>query len=199
MDGAEVQASALSAPAYPYRHSGAVLVCGFGPTFWEDLERARKLRPGAPIIACNNAASAVKALAIFSQHSTKLGGWAKAQRKFGDDFTVHAPGSIDLLDQHRRRHPYVDYWWPLARGTGTSPWAAQKLGKMMGFEERILVGVPLERGPYADGTFARDFRRKPILKIYRDFIRCDTAWHEGVKAMSGWTMRMFGEPDGHLG
>lgn len=195
MERAGASASALSAPSYPYKHSGSVLVCGFGPTFWADLEQARKLRPEAPVIACNNAASAVKAFAIFSQHSTKLGGWAKAQRKFGGDFTVHAPGAIDLLDQHRRRHPYVDYWWPLARGTGTSPWAATKLAKLMGFEERILVGVPLQRGPYADGTFARDFRVRDILKVYRDYIKRDTDWHEGVFAMSGWPKRFFGKPE----
>lgn len=198
-EGEEAQASSSfrSAPAYPHKRTGTVLVCGFGPTLYGDLARVGKLRPGAPKIAVNNASTALKALAIFSQHydSNKLGVWAKQQHKnFGPECEVHAPGPIDRYDRNKAIYPYVNYFWPQAKGTGTSAWAAAKLARMMGFTEIILCGVPLERGGYADNTFARDFRHPHILKIYRDYIKKDTAWHEGVRSMSGWTKRFFGEP-----
>lgn len=188
---------ALSAPAYPYRKSGTVLVLGFSSHLQDDFARAKALRPDAEIIACNKAAGFTKAFAIFSQHvgPDKLGVWAKWQReKFGDDFEVHGPGWIQRLDAYRQRYPYIDYVWPQAKGTGTSPWAAAKMAKMMGFSEIILCGVSLERGGYADGTLARDFRSDAVLKIYRGYIKKDVDWHAGVKAMSGWPREFFGEP-----
>jgi hypothetical protein len=175
-----------------------VLVCGFGPTLHDDLARARKLRPDAPAIAVNNAASAVKAFALFSLHYRigKLDRWVAAQRKkFGDGFTVHSHGVPGSAEKLREFFPYVDHWWPDAKGTGTSAWAAAKMARQMGFSEIVLCGVPIARGAYADGKFCKDFRHKDVLAIYRDYIRKDKAWHEGVRSMSGWTMRFFGAPE----
>lgn len=186
----------ICVPAYPHRYSGTVLVCGFADTLHDDLGRARKLRPDAPIIAVNNAASAVKAFAVFSLHCRrgKLDVWAKEQRKrFGPDFEVHSHGYKNF-DKLQDAYPYVDYWWPDAKGTGTSAWAAAKMARQMGFSEIILCGVTLERRPYADKTMAKDFRLAEVLKIYRDYIRKDGTWHVGVKAMSGWPRKFFGAP-----
>lgn len=194
--GAQAPAS-FSLPPYPTRHTGTALVCGFAPSLWGDLERARELRPDAKIIAVNRAATAIEAFAVFSLHhgKDKLGIWAQAQReKFNAQAEVHAHGSLDNLEKKRGCYPYVDYWWPDARGTGTSSWAAAKLAALMGFEERILCGVLIERAPYADATFCRDFRRQPVLKLYRDYIKNDTDWHRGVSAMSGWPRKFFGPP-----
>lgn len=182
---------------YPHRHTGTVLICGFARTFHDDLARAQELRPGAPIIAVNEAALHVKAFAIFSLHRKphKLGRWAREQaERFGTDFTVHSSGDPDDHEL-RAANPYVDYWWPEARGKGTSTWSAAKMALLMGFEERILVGMPLERMPYGDGTMARDFRIEKILKIYRDYVRHDIEFHRGIRAMSGWTRHEFGEPE----
>lgn len=185
------------APPYPLRHSGPVLVCGFGPTFHDDFARARALRPGAPVIGVNGAAAAVKLDHLFSLHyeRKKLGRWVEQQKKaFGAGFIVHAPGLPERLAESQVAYPYVDFFWNGIQGVGTSTWSAAKLARFMGFEEIILVGMPLERGPYGDGAFCRDFRRRDVLKLYRDYIRGDTGFHAGVKAMSGWTARFFGEP-----
>lgn len=186
-----------SAPAYPHRHAGAVLICGFAWTLPDDFERARALRPDAPVIVVNGAATFTKALALFSSHHgpNKLGVWAREQReKFGPGCTVHGAAPLNRADEYREKYPYVDHWWPEAKGVGTSVWAARKVAEMMGFEEFILCGSPLERGPYANGSMARDFRHQVVRNIYRRFIKSDTQWHHGVRGMSGFPKKYFGEP-----
>lgn len=184
--------------SYPHRHSGTVLVLGFSSFLPDDFAKARLLRPNAKIIACNKAAGFTKAFAIFSLHvgHEKLGTWAKWQRdRFGPDFEVHARGFPEKMADYKRRYPWIDYVWPEARGTGTSPWAAAKMARCMGFDEIILCGVTLERCGYADGSLARDFRNGDVLKLYRTYIKNDRDWHKGVKAMSGWPARFFGKPE----
>lgn len=188
--------SSASIPAYPYKRSGTCLVCGFAPTLFDDLAEARALRPGASVLAVNRAATAIDAFAVFSLHHgpEKLGRWVTVQRETFGPCEVHGHGLLTDLDKKRAAYPYVDYWWWEARGTGTSAWAAAKLAKLMGFSEVILCGVLLERAPYADGSFCRDFRRSNVLKIYRDYIKGDKNWHAGIYAMSGWPERYLGKP-----
>lgn len=187
-------------PPYPLRHSGPVLVCGNAWCLKDDFERARALRPEAPVIAVNGAAGQVRAEHLYSYHFSHFvrKGWLDRQkRKFGDcHFTVHGPGGRNPKVQAMRKRsaPWVDYWWPAARGGGTSAWCAVKLAGSMGFTEIVLCGAPIEQGVYADGRMARDFNRREILDHYREYIQRDTDWHQGVKSMSGWTGDFFGEP-----
>lgn len=197
---APVQAGAapgLSYPIYPHRHAGPVLVCGFAQTFWDDLKRAQAIYPTAPLIGVNGLSEHIKLFALFSLHvgPNKLGRWAdKQHRRFGPDCTIHAHGDREQLEKRQRLYPYVQHWWPDAAGVGTSTWAAVKMAKMMGFGPIVICGMPLERMPYGDMSFARDFRRRDVTRIYREYVARDTAWHEGVFAMSGWTRKFFGEP-----
>jgi hypothetical protein len=185
-----------SFPAYPQRRSGTCLVCGFAPTLHDDLAAALKLRPGAFIVAVNRAGTAIKADAVFSLHHgpDKLGTWAKVQHEKFGPCEVHAYGGKTDLEKRQRLYPYVEYWWPDAGGVGTSAWGARKMAGYMGFGEVILCGVLLDRAPYADGKFCRDFRNRSVLKIYRQYIRKDTAWHKGAFAMSGWPRKFLGGP-----
>jgi len=193
----EIGASSPSVPAYPSHRSGTVLICGYADTLFDDLARARKLRPDASVIAVNDAAGAVEAFAVFSLHCRrgKLDVWAAAQRKKFGPREVHSHGYRHKYETIHAAYPWVDYWWPAAMGTGTSAWAAAKMAKLMGFDEIILCGVTLERRPYANGRIARDFRHPQVLELYCRYIRNDKAWHEGVKAMSGWPRKFFGEPE----
>jgi hypothetical protein len=186
-----------AAPAYPHRHAGAVLICGFAWTLQEDFTKARALRPDAPVIVVNGAASFTKAIALFSSHHgpKKLGVWARQQREsFGPGCTVHGSAPLARYSEFSEKYPYVDHWWPEAKGVGTSVWAARKMAEMIGFQEFILCGMPLQRGPYSNMTMARDFKHQVVRNIYRNYIRDDTQWHQGVSAMSGWTRKFFGEP-----
>jgi hypothetical protein len=184
-------------PAYPHRHAGPCLVCGNAWTLADDVARARRLRPNALVIAVNKAAGELAADFLFSIHFEKLPRWIPLQAaRFGIGFSIHGVGSREAKKQAQREReaPYVDYWWPDARGAGSSTWSAAKVARLMGFDEIILCGMPLAAGPYADGKLANDFMRAKITDHYRAAVAGDIAWHAGVSAMSGWTREFFGEP-----
>lgn len=198
-DSAGVSAPAV--PSYTVEHSGTVLVCGFGPGFHDDLERARRLRPDAAVIAVNEAVKAVDAFAFFTLHPEKIATrWRPLMHQHrGKVLQVHSGGkSFDK----RARIRGVDHWWPEAGGGGTSVWAAQRMARLMGFDERILIGAPLAYGNYADGNFAKMFRQgrrrrgdgRDVVQAYRDFVAADTAWHDGCYSLSGFTREVLGEP-----
>jgi hypothetical protein len=203
LSGSAVSPNHHASPPYPLAHSGTVLVCGFGPGFFEDLERARALRPDAQVIAINEACKAVRAFAIFTLHPEKLRRFREQQDlHFGKGhYTCHTGG------KHCAKmagNPLLDYGWPAASGGGTSVWTAQKMARLMGFEERILVGAPLIHGNYADRSPAKGFRegwqrrdgKGEVLANYRAFVERDTDWHEGCYSMSGFTREVLGAPEG---
>lgn len=203
LPGSAASLNRHACPPYPLAHSGTVLVCGFGPGFYDDLARARALRPDAPVIAVNEACKAVRAFAIFTLHPEKLGRFRALQDlHFGaGHYTCHTGGKKCA---HVGRSPLLDYGWPEANGGGTSAWAAQIMAKLMGFEERILVGAPLVHGDYADKSPAKGFKegkqrrdgKGEVLACYRAFVERDTDWHEGCYSMSGWTAGLLGMPPG---
>lgn len=184
-------------PAYPARHSGCCLVCGNAWTLADDLERAHELRPGAAMMTVNGAAASASADFLFSLHFEMLPHWIATQtHRFGRGFTTHGVGSREHRKQVQRRReaPFVDYWWPDAKGAGTSAWSGAKLARLMGFDEIVLCGAPLAPGPHADGSAADDFLRRRVLEHYRAAVIGDVGWHRGVTSMSGWTKEFFGEP-----
>ena len=173
---------------YPHRHSGACIVAGFAECLHEDLEKAKALVGEVPVIAVNDASSAIKALILFSQHpecfQTKR--WIEKQRRFGNDFTVHARGEGSV--------PWVDYWWP-TKGGGGSSWHARKVAAFIGFDKVILCGCPLDLGPYVGGHNIGGFMHRPdVVDDLFDYVKNDKDWHTGAYSMSGRTRTLLGEP-----
>jgi hypothetical protein len=198
---AETETPRHSIPGYPVRHSGSVLVLGHGFTLHDDYARARLLRPDAHVIAVNKAAVEYRADHLFSWHNErgKLASWAKQQHeRFGPGAIVHStPGrnrETGVLLEPPPNRPEVDYWWPGALAGGSSSWMAVRMAVFMGYEERILCGVPLSIGGYADGIMARDFMREKVVEHYRAGVAKDTAYHAGTYSMSGATREILGEP-----
>ena len=176
-------------PPYPLSHSGPVLVCGFGPGLFEDLEQARALRPDAPCIVINRAARHVKGFALFSAHPEEMGMFSREQiKRFGYGFTTHT----SKVSFNRKKHVHIDYWWKKAAGSGSSSWCAANMADMMGFDEIVLCGVPLMPGNYADGTMTVVMQKQRIIDIYRAFISADKRIHHKVRSMSGWTKDLLG-------
>lgn len=170
-----------------------MLVCGNAWCLLDDVARARERWPGAPAVAVNGAAGNIKAIALFSMHPHKLPAWIGLQRKkFGDGFTVHGRAKASAFERCRAAMPWVEYWWPNCSG-GTSTWAARKVAEYMGFSPVILCGMPLEKGTYQGGKMAKDFMRDDVLAHYRRLVARDTAWHQGVFSMSGWTKELLGD------
>lgn len=188
----------VSAPFPP--QAGPALVCGSAYSLGDDLARARALYPDAPVIAVSGASAHVKADFLFTLHPRDFGKWIAAQRRLNDSFTTHSSGSIGRLTKLgkpvRDYGDLVQYWWPDARSAGSSGWAARILARLMGFDEVILCGVPISQGKYAGDKMARDWNRLELVTHYQNAILRDTANHEGVRSMSGWTKEIFGEPDG---
>jgi hypothetical protein len=186
-------------PAYPHRHSGSVVVAGFANTLQDDLARVADKRPGLPIIAVNKAAEHIKAFAVYSFHfdREKLGLWAAEQKKrFGEGVAIFGPGKKDWLAHNQRNYPYVDYWAPGTANQGSSGWCAARLARMLGFDEIILCGIPIEGRRYADRSPARYWQAGDTNAVaqFRKAIAADTDNHKGVYSMSGWTRDLLGVP-----
>jgi hypothetical protein len=187
-------------PAYPYRHSGSVVVAGFAETLQRDLDAVAAVKPGLPIIAVNRACEVIKAFAIYSFHfeRDKLGIWAEVQKKrFGEQVTVFGPGHKEWLEHNKRNYPYVDHWAPGSASKGSSGWCAARLGKILGFDEVILCGIPIQPGPYANRLPAIYWQSKKTNAVeqFRKAVAEDTANHAGIYSMSGWTRTILGAPE----
>lgn len=163
-------------------------MAGFAACLFDDLANARAVVGDVPVIAINGAASAVKALILFSQHPERFkeARWIEKQKVFGNDFTVHARGEGSL--------PWVDYWWQTTGGGG-SAWHARKVATLMGFDRVILCGCPLEPGPYVGNHNIGGFmHQQNVVDDLFDYVKSDKDWHKGAYSMSGRTRELLGAP-----
>jgi hypothetical protein len=136
---------------------------------------------------------------LFTLHPLKMANWRAMQEKiFQTQVTTHAATS-----RHRKTKLGVegdardiDYWWDGALGRGSSGWSAVKAAKLMGFDQVVMCGVPLEKGTYAhfDGNFPKAWGRQDTIDHYRRGVMDDIEWHDRVYSMSGWTRDTLGEP-----
>lgn len=182
-----------SYPAYPERHAGPVIVCGNAWCLLDDLSEARKIERfrDAPVIGVNGASAHLRLDFLFSRHPQHLRRWRAKQAMRGHAFTVHSGGAAE----DAAVYPWVDYWWRDVGGQGTSTWSARKLARLLGFDEVVLCGMPLEVGGYCRGTKpAKHFRDERKIKWYREGVAKDERWHDGVTSMSGFTREFFGSP-----
>lgn len=187
-----------ASPGYP-RYSGPVCIAGFGSSLFSDLARVKDAYGDLPTIAVNMAAGHVKAFAIFSMHFDRdhLGKWAGWQRdKFGEGFTIHAPGKPEWLSHNQRNYPFVQFWWDGVMSKGSSGWAAARLAKAMGFSEVILCGVPIDHNRYADGGQAMLFQSQQTnsVSVFRKAIELDISTRRNCYSLSGFTRDLLGEP-----
>ena len=185
----------LSSPPYPYKHSGTCVVLGSGWTADDDLERARKLRPGAYLIGVNRSVQNYKCDMMVSLDRQGAKEWqAEHQKKFGL-IQIHSR----MLKQRSviSAEPWINYWWYNYDPGGTSSWLAVKIAHAIGFQEIVLCGVPLEKGPsLPDDRWSDWSERSQLITIdtFRSAVLRDHYLHSKIKSMSGWTKKVFGEP-----
>lgn len=178
----------IASPPYPFQHPGVCLVAGSAFSLHDDINRARALYPGAPVIAVNGASREVKAFALVSQHpenfTARGAEWIRHQRRlFGKGFTTHSP----------KQHSSVDYWWDI-RLAGGSAWVARKIAWHMGFDLVILCGCPLVPGNYTGHRPGMRMAKPAVVDELFGQIERDKDWHEGVYSMSGRTMELLRSP-----
>ncbi len=182
-----------SNPPYLFSHTGPCIVAGSAWCLHDDLKTAWSRFPDAPVVAVNEAAREISALALFSYHPARFVEppylWIQKQHKrFGGGFTVH--GATQQPDM-----PWVDYWWPPISGSrGGSAWGARKLAALMGFSPVVLCGCPLLPGNYAGHRPGLLMTRQGVVDQLLSEIEADTDWHDGVYSPSGRTRELLGAP-----
>ena len=197
--------AAYSTPRYPIQEQGPILIVGSAPCLHEDVIAAMAMRPGAHVMALNEAAAAVRHIDhLYAGHYYKAPHFmAYRQQKLPDAprrYSVHA-----CWEDGRHPVELVDYWWEGAQSGATSAWTATRIAKGMGYDEVILCGCPMDTsGYFNDGETHRDDEgtprighdaAHPITVRYREnFERLAAEEGEGVFSMSGWTADLLGMP-----
>jgi hypothetical protein len=188
------------------QQTGTLLIVGSAPSAHEDLARARALRPQAQVMAINGAGQVIEDIDhLLCGHVEKAQAFYDARmRKFPDSkpFAVHGT----YRDRYRDGKPVascVTHLWKGVATGGTSAWVAVRIGKAMGFEERILCGCPMEATGYVEGEsdgIGHDCARLGLgegrmFNNYRaTFAKRAAEEGQGVFSMSGWSQSLLGAP-----
>lgn len=196
---------------YGEKHRGCAIICGAAPSLFEDLEKAKSLRPDATILGVNNVSPLVPEVThIWTQHADHA---EMFKEKAGRQIFVHSRprqfnngAGIWKLPVPDHKWAFVDYVWPdLSWVSGSSGVAGALWAKHgMGFDEVIMVGITLSNasrkyvGAYPskptknDNNFAEDTQVDHWLRILKN-IQLDGKT-EGIYSMSGATRKVLGEP-----
>jgi len=185
----------ISEPRYPVRHSGTCIVLGSGWTADDDLARARSIRPDAFIIGVNRSVTNYKCDMMVSLDRQGAKKWQAVHKEEFGPIQLHSR----MLKQRNviSAEPWVDYWWYNYEPGGTSSWLAVKIAHAIGFQEIILCGVPLEKGPSLPNERWSDWSgrsQQGSIDTFRSALMRDHFYKPYVKSMSGWTREAFGEP-----
>lgn len=122
----------------------------------KDVERALELRPLAEGMLVNGAATALEWPGhMLCGHEEKAEFFVEARKKAFPKAPL--PRVHGCTMAHRRKEmehmfPYVSDWWPLEMGIcSTSVTKGAKIAKLMGFDEVLLCGSPLDDSGYFEG------------------------------------------------
>lgn len=192
--------------------SGTLLVVGSAPCLFEDVDRARTLRPDAQILLVNGAATAIEnAEHVLSGHSYKAEEFAAARRKkfpLAMPWRLHATITQKHLHEAGPAFPSVTDWWDKSYCQGaTSISKGAELGfRALGFEEVILCGAPMDGSGYFVGECTQNIdclrigdprlQQHRSIDGYRRKFRDKFAprYVGRLFSMSGFTRSIVGEP-----
>ena len=190
-----------------------VLIVGSAPCVYNDLYTVLQLRPDADVIAVKFSVVLVHAPVAVTHHGEHAEPIKALHReRWGDEVQVYAPKKL-FTDEHRR---FIDReWQELAGVGGTSAWGAARMAKLMGADEVILCGCPLDLTQHGERYHhplvweatrnhglrtnrGEPFANKHAVTGYREFIQSDIQRGnaEGIVSMSGWTRKTLGAPHG---
>jgi hypothetical protein len=188
-------------PPFAERKTGTALLCGPAPSLFADFGQARKLFPGAELMALSWTIRAVRAQHVFSHHHEV----AHLFRGFG---RLDWPGHQFLIHSgipHRRefrRYPAVDHFWEVGMDSANSAPSACHVLLEMGFDRIVMCGIALDGTPgYAFETGHAVFWQPEIAAHAGELVMADFARRENldkfagrVFAMSGAPRKLFGPP-----
>ncbi len=132
-----------------------MLVVGSAACVYDDLKRALKLRPLASLMLVNGACQLVEhAEHMLCGHEEKAEQFAAARRKKfpKTPIRIHACCVMRKVEEYKAQYPSVTDWWPHECGQAAgSAGKAVKMSRLMGYDEAVLVGCPMNGGGYAPG------------------------------------------------
>lgn len=203
-----------------------LLVVGSAPCFADDLRRAQALRPFAAIMLVNGACTLVEhADYVLAGHTEKAEMFAAERRdRFPNaaPWQLHATVRDKFLKDAKAEYPSVTHWHGPENGVcATSVSKGVKIGFVLGFDEAILCGAPMDGSGYAageapvpqspnclrigDNGYSRMLghdglklrvQDTQIIKRYRGQFKvlAETEFKGRVHSMSGFTMACCGAP-----
>ena len=197
-----------------------MLVVGSAPCLFEDWTRASLIRPFAATMLVNGACTALKnAEHMLCGHEEKAEFFVRERKRVFPDapIRVHACCHPHRVGQYKQMFPSVTDWHPHECGVAaTSASKAAKIALLMGYDEVILCGCPMDQEGYFPGEakvpqhvmcarigdFGMAFGGKVpvqetrIVKGYREKLKilAQTEFKGRVFSMSGYTRQCLGEP-----
>lgn len=197
-----------------------MLVVGSAPCLYDDIAQALKLRPFAALMLVNGACTAIEnAEHVLAGHEEKAEFFARERRERfpnAPPWRLHASSHPHRMACAKQLFPSVTDWHPHEVGVGaTSASKAAKLGFILGFDEVILCGCPLDQPGYFAGEakvpqhvacerigdhglsrIGIPVQETRIVKGYRDklAILAQTEFKGRVFSMSGFTKQCLGAP-----
>lgn len=198
-----------------------LLVVGSAPCLFDDVKHALHMRPFASLMLVNGACTAFEnAEHVLAGHEEKAEFFARERRERfpnAPPWRLHASAHPHRRKTCEQLFPSVTDWWPHEVGVGaTSASKAAKLGFLLGFDEVILCGCPLDQPGYFAGEakvpqhiacqrigdhgiaygLGIPVQETRIIKSYRSRFKelAETTFKGKVFSMSGYTRDCLGEP-----
>lgn len=179
------------APSRLGMHNGSLLVLGGGRNVYADWA---KVRPwGGEIMCVNDIGAHVQEIVAHwvTLHPDYLPGW-RAYRKghcYGEGRAVVCHSHVAAAG--------VDCVWSVDNLGGTSGLFGAFVGLMLGYQQVVLAGVPMDRGGhYFDPPwYETDFGDDPAVRSAWAWAR-DNIFAGRVRSLSGCTRDWLGAPDG---
>jgi hypothetical protein len=174
----------------PTRKHDVVLIVGSAPCVFEDIEKFNELGVEHDTICIN---ASLEAWGKECEHWCALDigpmfGYAKLIKTRYPNIVRHAP------DINREKYaPFYDvFWQEIGIDGGTSGKFAVDIAIELGYKKIIIVGIPLSEDGKHFNDQADSVWQTGVWAAWANFASSANA--EKVKAYSGFTKKLFGEP-----
>jgi len=199
-----------------------LLVVGSAPCLFEDVARGLQLRPFASLMLVNGACTAFEtAEHVLAGHEEKAEFFARARRERfpnAPPWRLHASTHPHRQKACKELFPSVTDWWPHEVGVAaTSASKAAKIGFLLGYDEAILCGCPMNGSGYFAGEaevpqhvnclrigdngmaygMQIPVQEARIIQGYRAKLKIlsEGEFKDKVFSMSGYSREVLGEPE----
>lgn len=165
-------------------YKGTCVIVGSGGSMWNDYDKIKD--KGFDIMGVNVGGQFIPDLThLFSWHCYQISAISKFRKAefYGKTFLTHSV----------REYDGIDYVWYLSGGASMSGISAIDLCVLLGYENIILCGVPMDDSGYFYGRP----KNPEVCDKYRqeEVRRLKVKFGDRVKSLSGYTKEVFGEPN----